>query len=199
MTPRRVKAPLRGIIAATALAGALALTGCGSESWSGSAGTAAVVDGDRIATQDVMVAAQQINEQFKPDTPLTTTTALNYLVVAPAYIAVAEKNGIPTSAAAARTQLTSVPDPNDETVRLLQVNDVATVISQWGQSQQTQAKATEVQKEIVAAIDKQQISLNPRFGTFDKSQFAIKAAAPNWISKTVPAATATPTEDTTGS
>ena len=182
---RRVKAPLRGIIAATVLAGTLTLTGCGSDHWTGTAGTAAVVDGSKISTDDAMVAAEQINEQFKPDTPLTASTALNYLVVAPAYIAVADANGIPTSASAARTQLTDVSDPADSTVTLLQVNTIAQTLNQWGQAQATQAKATEVQKEIVSAIGKQDISVSPRFGTFDASQFTIKAAAPNWISKTV--------------
>ncbi len=191
---RRVKAPLRGIIAATALGGALALTACSSETrWSGSAGTAAVVDGTRITTDDAMVAAQQINEQFKASlqSPLTTGNALNYLIVAPAYISVAQQNGIPSSAATARTELTTISDPADSTVTLIQVNDIASTLSSWGQATATQAKATAVQKQILAAIGKQHISVSPQFGTFDATSLSISPSKPNWISKTVPATSAT--------
>lgn len=169
-----MKARHGGQVTVLALAASLTLGGCGVQSWPvshGTTGTAAVVDGQRISESDAMTAAEQINEQFKPQQPLTTADAVNLLIVAPAIISETDKLGHPHSAEAARTQLTSISDPADATVRLVQANNALQTVDATSE------------KAVLAAIRKLTVSVNPRFGTFDAAKPGLVAAAPGWIVK----------------
>lgn len=155
---------VRGTIAAVALGGVLALTGCGTND------TAAVVDGSRISQTDAALAAQQINKQFKPDAPLTTSDALGLLIIAPTIISAAEASGHPQSEESARSRLGAVQDPSDATVELVRANTALQAFDQ--------TNTTALLKQIRALT----VSLNPRYGTFDAAKPGIVAKNAPWIS-----------------
>ncbi len=154
---------VRGTIAAVALGGVLALTGCGTND------TAAIVDGTRISEADAATAAQQINKQFKPDTPLTTTDALGLLVIAPTIITAAEAIGHPQSAESARSRMVNVENPSDATVELVRAN---TALQSFDQSNTA---------GLLTRIRALNVTLNPRFGTFNPAKPGIVAANAPWI------------------
>ncbi len=155
---------VRGTLAAVALGGVLALTGCGTNN------TAAVVDGTRISQTDASLAAQQINKQFKPDTPLTTSDALGLLIIAPTIISAAEAAGHPQSEDSARSRLGAVQDPSEATVELVRAN---TALQSFDQS-----NTAALLKQIRAL----RVSLNPRYGTFDPAKPGIVTTNASWIS-----------------
>ena len=154
---------VRGTIAALTAVGALALAGCSSND------TAAVVDGDRISLSAANAAAKQVNDQFSPTTPLTTTDALNLLIIAPTIIDASAKAGRPQSAQAARTQFTKVSDPDPASVELVQANSAL------------QGFNASSEKELLARIARLKVTVSPRFGTFDPTKPGIVASKPAWI------------------
>lgn len=164
---------VRGTIAAVALGGVLALTGCGTND------TAAIVDGTRISEADAATAAQQINKQFPPDptnpdsVPMTTTRAVGLLIYAPAIIAVATESGHPQAADGARSQLTNIADPNPATIEMVRANNALTVLHASDPAGLT---------KVLARIRALKVSLNPRFGTFDAAKSQIVPLAEPWVS-----------------
>ena len=162
-----MKSTLRALGLAAALGSTVLVTGCGSST----AGTAAVVDGRRITEEDARLAAEQINLQFKPQTPLTAKSALNSLIIAPALIDAAAAKGQPQSAGSARSRLTAVQDPADSTILLVQASDAAGRL------------VAGEEEPILAKIAKMQVSVNPRYGTFDASKPSLVDFVPSWISK----------------
>ncbi|MEO7069226.1 MAG: hypothetical protein ABI131_01895 [Nostocoides sp.] len=160
---------VRGTIAAVALGGVLALTGCGTND------TAAVVDGNRISASDAATGAQQINKQFPPDvasggSALTTANAVGLLIYAPTIIAFAAETGHPQSSDAARSQLTAIQEPNPATIEMVQANNALRSLDQ--------SNITEVLKRIRAL----KVSVNPRYGTFDAANAKLVAVPGPWIS-----------------
>jgi hypothetical protein len=159
---------VRGTIAAVALGGVLALTGCGTND------VAAVVDGTRISASDAAEGAQQINQQFPPDVsqggaPLTTANAVGLLIYAQTIITFADEAGHPQSPEAARSQLTKIQDPNPATIEMVRANNALNSLSQ--------ADVTEVLKRIRAL----KVTVNPRYGTFDAAHAKLAAANVPWI------------------
>ncbi|MEO6019739.1 MAG: hypothetical protein ABIP45_05770 [Knoellia sp.] len=158
---------------ALALASVLALSACSGTT---SAQTAAVVDGRVITEQQVRVAAEQINKAFKPQQAITADQVLTLLIRAPYINKAAAKAGKPQSESAARAAFKDFPGtPTPETVEILQAEASLQQIDDAGRQALT--------KEF-AALD---MTINPRYGTFDPAQAAVVADEPNWL---VPAASA---------
>ncbi|MGE9808181.1 hypothetical protein [Janibacter sp. G1551] len=152
-------------LAATALAAgtALTLSGCGS------ADTAAVVDGATISEDGARTAAQQVNEAFNPETPLTTGSVVNQLVLAPFVLDAVAADGKPATEAAAREALADVVDPAPETVELMRLNQAFSSMSQ------------ESAQGALEAMQEADITVSPRYGTFNATDGTLKAATPNWL------------------
>lgn len=178
--PSAGRALLTGLLAVFVAAG---VAGCSTLE---KVKTAAIVDGDRITTDEVVTTTQQFNAYL---TPLFTKgqkvpeqTIVAQLVLAHFVNAwVAEHGGFkgdPQYAAA----LASVPDASPGTKTFLQSNSSLQTIPQEGQTQ------------IVASVHKAKIEVNPRYGSLDPTAaFALKMQTPNWIKpgSPDPAATAT--------
>jgi len=161
-----MKSTLRAFGLVAVLGSTVLLSGCGSTT----AGTAAVVDGRRITEEDARLAAEQINAQFKPQTPLTTRSALGSLIIAPALIAAAEAKGVQQSAGSAKSRLSAVSDPADSTILLVRASDAASRLS------------AEDEAPILAKIKQMKVSVNPRYGAFDAGQPGLVESVPTWIS-----------------
>ncbi|KRE43939.1 hypothetical protein [Knoellia sp. Soil729] len=150
-----------------ALASVLALSACSGTT---SAQTAAVVDGRVITEQQVRVATEQINKAFKPEQPLTADQALTLLIRAPYINEAAAKAGAPQSRSAARAAFKDFPEePSDATVEILQAEASLQQIDDAGRQDLTKK---------FAAID---MTVNPRYGTFDPSVAAVIPDQPNWL------------------
>lgn len=162
--------PVKAVKARTialALAGVLALSACSGTS---SAQTAAVVDGRVITEQQVREATEQINAAFKPEQPLTAAQALTLLIRAPYINKAAADAGKAQSESAARAAFKDYPEtPSDTTVEILQAEASLQQIDDAGRQKLT--------KEFAAL----QMTVNPRYGTFDASQAAVVADTPNWL------------------
>jgi hypothetical protein len=150
---------------ALALAGVLALSACSGTS---SAETAAVVDGRVITEQQVRVATEQINKAFKPEQPLTAAQALTLLIRAPYINQAAAEAGQPQSESAARAAFRDFPEePADATVEILQAEASLQKIDDAGRQDLTKK---------FAQID---MTVNPRYGTFDPQVAAVVPDQPN--------------------
>ena len=150
-----------------ALAGVLATSACSGTT---SAETAAVVEGRVITEQEVREATEQINTAFKPEQPLTPALTLTLLIRAPYITAAAAAAGKAQSESAARAALVDFPEePLDATVEILQAEASLAEIDAAGR---------QALGETFADID---LTINPRYGTFDPAQSAVVGSRPNWI------------------
>ena len=164
-----MKSTLRALGLVAAIGSTVLVSGCGS-----TAGTAAVVDGRRITEDEVRIAAQQVNEQFKPQTPLTARTALMFLVVEPAAKATAEKAGIPvTSDGALRSRFDKVRDVSPAALGVLRSNIILSTLNQSN-------------PQLVSQVARQALamkpSINPRYGSLSADTLELQPTAPAWIS-----------------
>jgi hypothetical protein len=153
---------LRGAFVASAVAGVLAVSGCAT------ADTAAVVNGHRITEQEVQEATTQITEAY-PDSTLNAANALSSLVMAGFINQVADENGKGLSDSAAKAAITEIADPSPATLELVK------------SSLSSQQLTTVEQGKVVEMARKAQVSMNPRYGTFDAKQVRFDASKPNWI------------------
>lgn len=171
MTKGHLVKAVKARTTALALAGVLALSACSGTT---SAETAATVDGRVITEQQVREAVEQINTAFKPEQPITAAQALTLLIRAPYINKAAADAGRAQSESAARAAFKDFPGtPADATVEILQAEASLQQIDDAGRQKLTQE---------FAKID---MTVNPRYGSFDPSQAAVVAAQPNWL---VPAA-----------
>lgn len=155
---------LRGAIVVAAAAGVLALSGCAT------ADTAAVVDGHRITEQSAQEAALQIQKaQPNAEKPLTTPDAVASLVMARFINAAADQAGKGLSDSAARAAIPAITDPAPATLELIRASLA------WNQM------TTEEQNAAVTAASKADVTINPRYGTFDPANVRFDASSPNWI------------------
>jgi parvulin-like peptidyl-prolyl isomerase len=143
-------------------AGVLAVSGCAT------ADTAAVVNGNRITEQQAQEAARQIRAA-QPDSGLDTPNAVASLVMATFINDVAVKAGKGLSDSAARAAVTAIEDPAPSTLELVKASLA------WNQM------TSEEQNQAVALAGKADITINPRYGTFDPKKVSFAASSPNWI------------------
>jgi hypothetical protein len=151
-------------VAAVLAAGTLA--GCGAQH---TADTAAIVDGRRITQTEVNEAAEQINAAFAPQDPFTPADAVSLLIRAPFIIDYAAKQGNPVSESAARAAIPTVPEPADSTLQILRA-EAAT------QSLDDAAKIA-----LTETFGKLDVTVNPRYGTYDPQQALVQLTTPDWI------------------
>lgn len=154
---------LRGPLAAVALVATLSVSACGT------ADTAAVVNGEKISESEAQTAAQQINEAFQPQTPLTTQAAVSSLIAAPAINAVATRVGKGESDSSARSAIPQVEEPSQATLDLVKANFAL-------------QKLTDPEKNLVLEeLKKYDVTVNPRYGAYDKDGFRLEAPHTNWL------------------
>jgi hypothetical protein len=154
---------LRGPLVAAAAALALTVTGCAT------ADTAAVVNGEVISESDAQQAAREINEAFKPEQPLDTQGAVSSLIAAPVINGVAERVGKAESEATARSAMPDLSEPSQATIDLVRANFALQKMSETERA------------EVIADLKKADITINPRYGAFDRDSGSFELARPNWI------------------
>jgi hypothetical protein len=154
---------MHGVAAALVLGTAALLSACGS------ADTAAVVNGTTISEPDAQLAAQQVNEAFHPQAPLTPADAVSALITAPFILEQAARSGHPQTTSAAIAAMPTINDPAESTVELVQAQMAIQYLSDADRS------------AILAALEKAHITVNPRYGTFVASQARLSPSQPNWI------------------
>ena len=154
---------LRGPLAAVAMAAALTVSGCAT------ADTAAVVNGQVISESEAQQAAREINEAFKPQTPLDTPGAVSSLIAAPIINDVAQQVGKAESDSSARSAMPDVAEPAQATIDLVKANFAL-------------QKMSDAEKQMVVDELKQaENTNNPRYGSFDRDTGSFEAPSLNWI------------------
>lgn len=159
----KARLSMRGVAAALVLGTAAVLSGCGT------AGTAAVVDGHAISEKDAQIAAQQINEAFHPESPLTPRDAVSALITAPFILDVANRIGHPQTASAAMAAMPTITAPAESTIEVVRAQSAIQYLSEADKT------------AIITALGKAKITVNPRYGTFVPTQAGLVATSPNWI------------------
>jgi hypothetical protein len=160
--PAAVRQVLRGSLVALVTVGVLAVSGCAT------ADTAAVVDGHRITEQEAQEASRQILAA-QPDSGITTSSAVASLVMAGFINTVAGEAGKGLSDSAARTAIQTIEDPAPATLELVKAS--------LAFNQMT----SEEQGKAVDLASRADITINPRYGTFDPEKISFDPSTPNWI------------------
>ena len=153
---------LRGAVVTVAVAGVLAVSGCAT------ADTAAVVNGHRITEQEVQEATSQITKAY-PDSSLNAANALSSLVMAGFINQIADQSGKGLSDSAAKAAIGEIEDPSAATLELVK------------SSLASQQLTTIEQGQVVELARKAQVTMNPRYGTFDAKAVRFDVSQPNWI------------------
>ena len=161
---------LRATVVAAVAATVLVVSGCST------ADTAAVVDGRRITETQVQEAVTQL-KKVSPDANITTTFALRSLIYAPFVTSVADQagKGISDSYAA---QLIGA-NPGDLNPYALDLVKVSWLLDQSGSN--PDPLSSEEQSKFQTAIADADITVNPRYGTFDRKAKSFEESTPNWI------------------
>jgi hypothetical protein len=162
-TPVQARHSTRGVAAALALITAALLSACGT------ADTAAVVNGHTIKERDAQEAAQQINQAFHPETPLTTADAVSALITAPFILDVANRIGHPQTPSAATAAMPTITEPAESTIEMVRAQAAIQYLSETDKS------------AILSAMSKAHITVNPRYGRFVPSEARLTPANPDWI------------------
>ena len=171
---------LRGSLVAAVVAGVLAVSGCAT------ADSAAIVDGERISEQELQEAVAQLNAAA-PGANLDNGTALTLLLRAPFTTPVADGAGKGLSdsqvVAALRTDKL-----NPAAIDIVRTSDAFNPDNPAVLTQEEQV-------QVLTEMEKADISVNPRYGRFDRETFAIGATSLNWIA---PSPAGQPTGQPTG-
>ncbi|HYN29004.1 MAG TPA: hypothetical protein VES95_03915 [Dermatophilaceae bacterium] len=157
---------LRVTTAAVAVTAAAALGGCGAQH---TADTAAIVDGRRITQTEAQEAAQQINTAFQPQEPFTPANAVSLLIRAPYILDFAAANGNPQSESAARAAIPTIEEPAESTLQILRAEAATQTLDDAARVELT---------ETFAGLD---VTVNPRYGTFDPQRALVQLTPPDWI------------------
>jgi hypothetical protein len=157
-----------------AAAAALGLAGCATAD---TADTAAVVNGNRISEREAQEAARQI-QQAQPNSTITTPDAVAALIMSGFINEVADSSGKGLSDSAAKAAIPNIPDPSPATLELVK--------SSLAWNQMTEAEHNQAVNDAAKA----EITINPRYGTFDAKQIKFEQPLPNWIK---PEPTSSPT------
>lgn len=155
----RATAALVGV-AATA---ALALAGCAT------ADTAAVVNGVVVSEREAQRAAREINEAFSPEPALDTSAAVSSLITAPLINEVALKAGKAESDATARAAMQKVEDPSQAALDLVKANFALQRLDEAER------------RRVLQALQDARITINPRYGVFNRDAASFEPAERNWI------------------
>lgn len=165
MARRSVRPRTVALAASLALLAGGGLTGCAQSD------TAAMVDGRRISETEVLASTDQIARISGPQGAPTPSMVVSALILAPMINEEAARGGRAGSDAAARAQLaeTGIEDP---TQGLLEIQ----------KAQAAQQRLTPAQVEaLTARVRDAEITVNPRYGTLDRSKMQLAPADGNWI------------------
>jgi two-component system chemotaxis response regulator CheB len=133
----------------------------------GTAGLWAVKDRGEAQT-----AAQQINEAFKPQNPLTTQAAVSSLIAAPIINDVATRVGKGESDSSARSAIPQIEEPSQATLDLVKANFAL-------------QKLTDPEKQMVLdELKKAEVTVNPRYGAYDTDGAQLEPAKTDWLKVT---------------
>ena len=166
---RTSRAPLATVVV---LVAALALSACGTQQ----PGAAAVVNGTTISEKNVQTVSTQLNTLAQGEQKLTPSIVLLNLILAPYVLAEADRAGKGIPDAQARKVIAKVDKPSRQTLDFVRMQLAIPSLS-------TAAKAA-----ILTKVAKADITVNPRYGTFNAKQIAISPNTPNWIKASTPAA-----------
>jgi hypothetical protein len=156
--------------AALLLGGTLALSSCGAQQ----AGAAAIVNGSPISEKDVQTVAVQLNALPQVQQKLTPSVVLLNLILAPYVLAEAERAGKGVPDAEARKVVATVANPSPATMDFVRMQLAIPTLSEASKA------------SILATLGKTEITVNPRYGTFDLKEAAIIPTSPDWIKPTAP-------------
>lgn len=150
------------------MSGAMALSGC-----SGAArpGTALIVNGTSYSQAQVHEATRQLNTMAElAAQPLTDTTTVNWLVVAPFVLAHTEQKALWTPDAGYNAMITQIASPTPETVSIVKANNAAATFTDadW--------------QEVLAQISSSQVIIDPRYGSgINPKDGTLLKTTPDWI------------------
>lgn len=156
-----VKTP-RLLVAAAASA-ALLLSGCGT------ANTAAIVDGHRITESGVLATVEQVNQLSSQ--PMSPGAVVSQLIIEPTVAEVLAERGVTISDASARSAAAAIGSPTPYLIDIVKLN--------LGIGQLTEDERV----EAIERIKDLDISVSPRFGTFDPERGVITAETADWIAE----------------
>ena len=148
---------------AAAAGAALLLSGCGT------ANTAAVVDGHRISESGVLETIEQVNQLSSQ--PMTAGAVLSQLIIEPAVTEVLAERGVTVSESSARSAASAIGSPTPYLLDIVKLN--------LGIGQLTE----EERSEAIERIKDLDISVSPRYGTFDPERGVITAETADWIAE----------------
>jgi hypothetical protein len=163
-------------VAALAVGAALVLAGCG-----GPAGPnrAAVVDGQVISETSLQAAMAEVNAMDPAllQAKLTPTGTLTALVQAPVVLTYLDGLGVRVSDSVAKqdARKRGIADPADSTLAIIKL---ASAIS----TAQTDGKLTDADAAtLTTQLQELDITVNPRYGTFNPQTASIELTTPGWV------------------
>lgn len=151
------------LIVAAAASAALLLSGCGT------ANTAAVVDGHRISESGVLETLGQVNELSSQ--PMSAGAVLSQLIIGPTISDVLAERGVTVSEASARSAAAGIGSPTPYLLDVIKLN--------LGIGQLTEEERT----EAIERIKDLDISVSPRYGSFDAERGIVTAEVADWIAE----------------
>lgn len=167
---------VRRSVAALAVGAALVLAGCG-----GPAGPnrAAVVDGQVISETALQAAMAEVNAMDPAllQAKLTPTGTLTALVQAPVVLTYLDGLGVRVSDSVAKqdARKRGIADPADSTLAIIKL---ASAIS----TAQTDGKLTDADAAtLTTQLQELDITVNPRYGTFNPQTASIELTTPGWV------------------
>ena len=171
-TPSRTRTSRAASATVVLFVAALALSACGSQQ----ADAAAIVNGTTISENNVQTVSTQLNTLAQGEQKLTQNIVLLNLILAPYVLAEADRAGKGVPDAQARKVIATVDKPSRQTLDFVRMQLAIPSLT-------TAAKAA-----ILTKVAKADITVNPRYGTFNAKQIAITPNTPNWIKAAAPAA-----------
>ena len=170
-TPGRTRTSRASLVTVVLFVAALALSGCGTQR----PGAAAIVNGTTISEKDLQTVTGQLNMLAQGEQKVAPSDILMNLILMPYVLAEADRAGKAVPDAQARKVIAKVPSPSRQTLDLVRMNMAIASL--------TPAAKT----AILAKLGKAEITVNPRYGTFDpKKKLAIVSTTPNWIKASAP-------------
>jgi len=154
---------------ALALGASVAVSACGAQAPS----AAAVVNGTSISERDVQSVTDQVNAVSQSGQKLSAGNALLSLILAPYVRDEAARVHKTVSESQAKEYVKKqIADPSAATLAFVRMQLGVQVLDQASKNL------------IVSQLDKASITVNPRYGTFDRKQISMSPTAPNWIKAT---------------
>ncbi|WP_116114614.1 hypothetical protein [Austwickia chelonae] len=162
-----------GVATVAAVAMSAGLAGCGNMDPS----AAAIIDGHVIKEADLDAFVKDVARVPGGTAPMAAE-ALSNLVIAKAVLVHAEELKIPQiSADTVRERLSA---PNESGQKIEGWHD-STIDAIRGIQMANALKQSPVQAQLVQRIQKAEITVNPKYGKYDRNSLSTVPSAPNWM------------------